>query len=255
MAGREPASNKRSVSEKQREGGAASQDGGLGLSTINPSVHCRTAHEYVRRTLRQAILSGFLPGGTRLVQAEVAAELQVSTTPVREALRDLATEEIIHLDAHRGAVVREIDLTEVREVYELRMLLEPFAVRKAATNVSSDEFDRFAELCKRMEETEDSAEWTQLNRDFHTRLVEAAERPKLTSILSNLTDTAAAFVAFAVRADPSLRQTGSEEHQELLDALERGDADKAATVTAQHLQSTLNVLEGLGGANDGDAHA
>lgn len=255
MAGREPASKRPSVKEKQREGAATSQDGGLGLSAINPPVHCRTAHEYVRRTLRQAILSGFLPGGTRLVQAEIAAELRVSTTPVREALRDLATEEIIHLDAHRGAVVREIDLAEVREVYELRMLLEPFAVRKAAANVSPDEFDHLAELCKRMEDTEDSAEWTQLNREFHTRLVEAAERPKLTSILNNLTDTAAAFVAFAVRADPSLQQTGSEEHQELLDAIKRGNADKAAAVTAQHLQSTLKVLEGLGGARDGHAQA
>jgi DNA-binding GntR family transcriptional regulator len=68
----------------------------------------RTAHEYVRNSLREGILRGSLVGGTRLVQSEIASELEVSTTPVREALRDLATEGLVQLDAHRGAVVLQL---------------------------------------------------------------------------------------------------------------------------------------------------
>lgn len=242
MAAHNPASSRRTAGDGQR---AADQDEGLGLSRINPSVHCRTAHEFVCRVLREGIFSGQLPGGTRLVQADIASELDVSTTPVREALRDLATEGVIHLDAHRGAVVREIDIAEVREVYELRQLLEPFAVGQAVATITPEQLEHLRGLCEQMDTTDDPSEWTQLNREFHTLLIEEAHRPRLASILTNLTDTAAAFVALAVRSDPRLQETGGEEHAEILDALEHGDADKAEAITRQHLQSTLEVLEDL----------
>lgn len=245
------ARNTRAPGRSEGNGQSTSRrDGDLGLRSINPAVHCRTAHEYVCRVLRQGILSGQLAGGTRLVQAEIAAELEVSTTPVREALRDLATEGIIHLDAHRGAVVREVDLAEVREVYELRMLLEPFAVRQAVTNVSAAGLKELESLCEQMDTVDDPAEWTRLNREFHTRLVEAAERPRLASMLSQLTDTAAGYVALAVRSDPRLQQTGGEEHAVLLDAIKRADPEEASTITVQHLRSTLEVLEDLGGERE-----
>lgn len=224
---------------------ATGQQEGLGLSRINPLVQCRTAHEFVCRVLREAILSGHLAGGTRLVQADIAAELDVSTTPVREALRDLATEGIIQLDAHRGAEVREIDISEVREVYELRRLLEPFAVGQAVKNITSAQLDQLTTLCEQMDNTDDAAEWIQLNREFHMTLIDEAQRPKLSSVLNNLTATAAAFVALAVRSDPRLQETGGREHAEILDAIERNDARKAEDITQQHLQSTLEVLEDL----------
>jgi len=73
----------------------------------------RTAHEFVKESLRRAILRGDLSGGERLIQADLATMLNVSTTPVREALRDLATEGLITLDRHRGGVVREPDWAEI----------------------------------------------------------------------------------------------------------------------------------------------
>ena len=90
----------------------------------------RTAHEFVKDSLRRAILRGDLSGGARLIQADLAAMLNVSTTPVREALRDLATEGLITLDRHRGGVVRELNWLELMEEIRLiRQQLEPLAVR------------------------------------------------------------------------------------------------------------------------------
>ena len=96
----------------------------------------KTAHEFVREVLRRAILSGELTGSTRLVQAELAATLEVSTTPVREALRDLASEGLIRFDPHRGAVVEELSRDELNEVYAIRKVLEPLALTQALPNLT-----------------------------------------------------------------------------------------------------------------------
>ena len=66
-----------------------------------------------------------MTGGTRIIQSEIASQLEVSVTPVREALRDLAAEELVIFDPHRGALVRSLDLEEVKEIYQLRMVLSP----------------------------------------------------------------------------------------------------------------------------------
>ncbi len=93
--------------------------------------------QYVRSILRKAILNGELTSGSRLVQAELAAMLDVSTTPLREALRDLATEGPVQFDPHRGAIVTELSEDDLHDIYELRLVLEPLAMRQAVDKVSS----------------------------------------------------------------------------------------------------------------------
>ena len=91
------------------------QNDGPGDATGLTAGTRQTAHEYVREVLRRSILNGDLPGGSRLVQAELAATLEVSTTPIREALRDLASEGLVRFDPHRGAVVTELDDEDLRD--------------------------------------------------------------------------------------------------------------------------------------------
>jgi DNA-binding GntR family transcriptional regulator len=190
----------------------------------------RTAHELVRDTLRRAILRGTLPGGLRLVQAEIAAQLEVSTTPVREALRDLATEGLIRLDAHRGAIVRELDYSEVEEIYDLRKLLEPEALRRAAENITEEELEHAASLQAQMDGVTDAGVWADLNREFHATLVRAARAPRLINILQNLRDSAAPYVGLSLQASEEKRRLANDQHREILEAMRAGDADKGVTL-------------------------
>lgn len=203
----------------------------------------RTAYEHVQLTLRAAILDRTLPAGTRLVQSDLAAQLGVSTTPVREALRDLAQEGLVLFDAHRGAIVRPLDIAEVREIYELRMALEPIMVRRVVREVSQSQLDRAATLAEGMEATSEMSQWVTLNRDFHAVFNETDDSSRLATILAGLRDSAAGYVAISLDARPVHIGEANEEHRELLEIYRRRDVEAAVEVTLNHLRSTLTIIE------------
>jgi DNA-binding GntR family transcriptional regulator len=203
----------------------------------------RTAHEYVLVTLRSAILGGTLKGGSRLVQAELAAELGVSTTPVREALRDLATEGLVFIDPHRGAMVRPLEIGEVREIYELRMTLEPLMVRRVMERISTDQLDHAERLRQAMEQEDDHAAWVMLNREFHSIFGEADAGSRLAGILAGLRDSAAPYVNLSLGARPQQVPDANADHRELIELYRRRDVEGALRVTLRHLEATLVAIE------------
>jgi len=202
----------------------------------------RTTHQFVRETLRQAILSGALAGGTRLVQADVAAQLDVSTTPVREALRDLVADGLILFDPHRGAIVRELDMTELVEVYEIRKALEALAIRRAAERITDQQLAAAKVLQDKMDVETDSVAWADLNRQFHALLEDAAGSPRLVAITKSLQDTAAIYVAHSIKVEPKRIKAGNREHKALIAALRGRDGDRAAQVLVEHLDHTLGLI-------------
>jgi DNA-binding GntR family transcriptional regulator len=203
----------------------------------------RTAHELVRDTLRRAILSGSLAGGTRLVQADIATQLEVSTTPVREALRDLATEGLIRLDAHRGAIAHQPDTAEIRDLYDVRKILEAEAIKRATKVITEADLDRAAELSRQMGLEHDPVAWAELNRQFHAILVDAAGSPRLSATLASLRDAAAVYVALALELAPQQLHAGNDDHQQLLAAMRRRDARAAARIAVAHLDATVHAVE------------
>lgn len=203
----------------------------------------RTAHEFVRDTLRRAVLSGALAGGTRLVQADIAAQLNVSTTPVREALRDLAADGLIRFDPHRGGIVNTIDADEFREIYEIRKRLEPYAVRRAAERISAKDLEAAAALATEMEREADPGVWTELNWRFHGMLVMAARSPRLLSVVKSAQDAAALYVARSLQETPSRIEQGNAEHRALLEAIRRRDGEAVERILVEHLEGTLEALK------------
>lgn len=202
-----------------------------------------TAHSYVLTTLRDAILKGALPAGSRLIQADLAAQLDVSITPVREALRDLAGEGLVVLDAHKGSRVRSLDLDEVREIYQLRIVLEPLMVRRVINTITTEQLDRAEALHTKIDTTEDLALWSELNRQFHSIFAENDRDSRLAQILTGLRDSASTYVSLSLGVDPERIIVSNAEHEQLIALYRARDLQGAVKLTVQHLRSTLATIE------------
>ncbi len=204
----------------------------------------QTTSEAVAAQLRHEMLRGQLPPGSRLRQGEVAARLGVSTTPVREAFQLLQAQGLVRMDPHRGAVVFRPTAAEVREAYEIREVLECMAIEKAMPKVTP-ELEAELESLLDLMETADESEWVELNRHFHTLQYEASARPRLCSILTNLTDASSGYMHLVIY---DARKSGRSraEHHQIMEAIKARDVDAAQRAIVHHLHQTVeHVLKFL----------
>lgn len=215
---------------------------------LQPAGAPRTAHQLVRDALRRAIVTGELPAGTRLVQSEVAERLRVSTTPVREAMRDLAAEGLVHLRAHRGATVARLDLDDLREICALRGLLEAEALRRAALRITQEELDTAREMQQRLEAERDPEAWSRHHSEFHAFLTATARSPRLQALVEQLRASAGPYVAAALRTAATPPADHDHQHLLIVRTLEARAPDAAAHVAASHVAATLTSFERIADA-------
>ena len=214
------------------------------LASSSISSARRTTHELVLELLREKIISGDLVAGSRLVQSELALSMEVSTTPVREALRDLASEGLVRFDPHIGAVVQGLSSLEFEEIYEARMLLEPMAIRRAAGAMSAELLDRLEQIHQQMLKETNPTRWVQLNRNFHMSIYETAVSPRIATIIRSLQDASVMYVGVAL-GQPGLLPEANEGHSAILEAVRSGDQDAAAEATLNHLQSSMEAFDNV----------
>ncbi|HUN36394.1 MAG TPA: GntR family transcriptional regulator [Trebonia sp.] len=192
----------------------------------------------VADALREAILDGVLAPGAWLREAEVAKELKVSRTPVRDAFRVLATEGLVNINANQGAVVSPMTSEDVIELYVMREVLEGLASRLAARRSSRRCLDEFSSLIpemKRVGEAGDFSKLSRLNFRFHEIVREAAGNRYLDRSLTQIQNAARRF------PDPTLSLPGRvkesiEEHVVLADAISRGDEAAAEELAVEHMR-------------------
>jgi DNA-binding GntR family transcriptional regulator len=197
--------------------------------------------------IKHAILTGELRPGQGLVEAELAAALGVSKTPVREALKTLAGAGLVTMSPYKGATVRAVDDDLVRSVYDLRLLLEPEALRRAVARGS--DWDQAWSALDRSGEDGDRAGRSLANRDFHRAMYLGCGNDLLISVLDGLRDqtalvSAAAWQHAATWADEAA------EHQAILVAAVAGEAGTAARLLKEHIKSFLTRnFPSLGGSD------
>ena len=199
----------------------------------------RSAH--VLDTIRHHILTGQLRPGQPLVETDLAQRLGVSKTPVREALRTLAGSGLVTMSRYKGAAVRAVDETLARSVYEVRVLLEPEAVRQAVASGASMAEAR--EALERSDAATDRAERILANRDFHRAMYCPCDNALLTRILDDLRDQTALVSVAAWSRRPTWRREATE-HRAILAAAAAGDPVDAAELLATSIRSFVTIALG-----------
>lgn len=190
--------------------------------------------------IRNAILAGEMKPGQSLVEAELAQRLRVSKTPVREALKTLAGSGLVTMSPYRGAAVRSVDAQTAAALYDLRLLLEPEAVRRAVARGAG--CDAASDALARADAAAGDAERSLANREFHRALYAGCGNPLLVQALDELRDqtalvSAAAWQHEAQRAETSLPwwQREAAEHRAILAAARAGDAGSAQRLLREHI--------------------
>lgn len=196
--------------------------------------------------LRDRILSGQAPGGTRLGEVDLARELGMSRTPVRQALLRLAAEGLVEVTPNRGARVIVRSDSELEYVFELRARLEGLAARRSATRASADQLDLLDTLARDIAvaaDDHDNDTVTRLNHRFHGLLIEIADSATLATSVAGLLH--ASVLARTQNAfDDAAQQRSNNHHVEIVAALRAGDPDWAESVMRSHLLSARASLLG-----------
>jgi len=174
----------------------------------------KTAVQLVADEVRSRILAGTLQPGSVLRQEALADELGVSRIPLREAIRLLSSEGLVHLVPHKGAYVAALSSDEALEFFQLRLKLEPWLAEIAAASIGEPELKQAERIVRQMDRCGVEA-WGRLNWEFHELLYRAADRPITLDIVRSIHEKSERYFRFHVLS-PSIREESHREHMELI---------------------------------------
>jgi DNA-binding GntR family transcriptional regulator len=215
--------------------------------------------DLVAGTLRSVILSGGFRPGQILVERQLAAQLGVSKTPVREALIALASSGLVTISRNHGVAVRTLTASEVRDIYELRLLLEPWAVGQGLIRAAGvvDVADSALDAARAaLDEADTSAERgdavasSLASRRFHRELYSRTGNELVIAQLNQMQDLIALALLVAEVWKNGARPVGPREraeHRAMLAAAATGDAVAAERLTREHIEHAMAALD-LGGS-------
>lgn len=195
--------------------------------------------------LRRMILTGDLPAGSRLAQYVLADQLGMSITPLREAIRRLSSEGLIELDIHKDARVSTTSAPEARELFEVRLALDPAAVALAAVRRTDDDIALMRATVARLLPV--TRKWGEdaltAHSDFHRALYLASHNDVLIKMLDDLWAKSDRYrrLGLELPAGQEPRTIDLNEHHHILELVVAKDADGAAALTRRHIQQSLTA--------------
>jgi DNA-binding GntR family transcriptional regulator len=218
------------------------------LATLDPAIlRTRSRADFVYESLRDAISEGRIACGERVREEEIARNLGVSRTPVREALQRLHERGLLIFGSGRGLVVAELSQQQVVELYSMREILEGSAARFAAQHATAPEIAMLYRIQQELNAgAHDPALVVALNRRFHRAIYEAAHNRYLMQTLDNLHDSFALLHSNTSRLTRRRRES-DQEHRNIIAAIEKHDPDLAERAAREHILQAQRARFASGG--------
>ena len=195
----------------------------------------------VADAIRRAILTGQFKPGEKLDQQDLANSLGVSRSPIREALRTLAAEELVTNFAHRGVVVTTRTRAELEELLFIRMMLEGAAARRGAESMNQAQIAMLEKIVLAGETSNDTQELLQLNNDFHNGIYEAFNQPVLIAHIQQLRNKIAPYNRVYLELEGRKEEAWAG-HRRIYEACVKGDGAAAEAETKLHLEQVFNGI-------------
>ena len=203
--------------------------------------------DVVFENLRDAIITQVLKPGERLMEIQLADEMGVSRTPVREAIRKLELEGLVVMVPRKGAYVAGVSMKDIHEVYEVRSALEMLAVTLAAERITDEELNALEQQVLRESEEEAKKDGSDLDNiiyidsSFHDIIYQAARNQRLVQFVNILQEQLQRFRAASL-ARPGRSKTALEEHKQIVEALSERNGELASKLAQEHIENAENAM-------------
>lgn len=200
--------------------------------------------ELVFESLREAILNQQLEPGERMMEIQMAEEMGVSRTPVREAIRKLELEGLVVMVPRKGAYVAGLSLKDVADVFEIRRALEGLAAELAVDRITDDELENLERYLVKISEEIDRGDLNKVietDTDFHTLLYQASRNQRLSQIINNLREQIQRFRATSL-SNPGRMKEAVEEHRKIVEAISSRDGETARRLAQEHIENAENSM-------------
>ena len=200
--------------------------------------------EVVCETLREAIRDGILEPGERLMEIQIAEELGVSRTPVREAIRKLELEGYVVMLPRRGTYVANLSIKDINEVYEIRASIDALAAGLAAERITDDELEQMERMLVATVEAFEKGNMDRVveyDTKFHDVPYCASRNDRLVGIINNLREQLTRFRSISMAYPGRMKKT-MEEHGRMVEAIAQRDVELAQQLARQHMENSEQAL-------------
>lgn len=212
----------------------------MGLSKIK-SASRQPLSVVVYENIKSAIISGEIEAGTRLTETAVSEQMDVSSTPVREAFSRLASEGLIKIIPYRGAIVQEFTPQEILEVYQCREALEVMAIELAIDHIDEKGITELKKLLKKSKDAANYTKFVEINTEMHEVFFEYAKNDTLLKLVNQIQDVILNNRNVSSYNDVRKEEI-YEEHKLIITALENKDKEQAKTAMADHIQNGYKYI-------------
>ena len=216
------------------------------MSDDHYSLSSRVFH-----TIREDILNGKYQANEELKEKSIGEEMGVSRTPVREALRQLELEGLVHIIPNKGAFVENVTLKDIKDIYEIRSLLEGLCARWAANNITKEQLEELEETVFLSDFHFSKENWDQmveLDNRFHEIVYEACGSKELTRVLRDYHHYLQRIRKITLEQKTRARAS-MDEHCKIAEALKARDAAEAERCASIHIRSTISNMDKIGWEN------